>query len=168
MDEEYQGDHHYINQDNYQYPYQHDLLNESYQYDDNTSGDGIDTLHKDIMNVLSLLTEDSFVPEELSKGSKAALALLYVTVMLLALLGNILVILVISSTDTMQTVTNRFLLSLAGSDICMAMLNMPMTLLFYLKNEWILGEFPCKFSQYLQGVFVTVNILTLTAIAIDR
>lgn len=35
-------------------------------------------------------------------------------------------------------------------------------------NEWRLGLAACKMTEYLTGITIINNILTLTAIAIDR
>ena len=166
MDLEYQSDYYYSRDNNFFYTEYEADTNETYE--DIMSGDYLEVLREDVMGMVTGFSSDKFVPEKLSLGAKTALAFLYGIVVILAVFGNGLVILVISSAEKMQTVTNRFLLSLAVSDIFMAIINMPMTLLFYLKNEWIFGEFLCKFNQYLQGVFVTANIFTLTAIGIDR
>ena len=92
----------------------------------------------------------------------------FVVVICLSVAGNSLVVVVVARYKKMQTVTNAFLVSLAISDMLIAVVNMPLQLLWFLDNEWTFGEGMCKFSRYLQGVLIVVSILTLTGIAADR
>lgn len=114
-----------------------------------------------------LLMQD-FLPEELPASLRSIFTVFYVVIMLLAVTGNATTVLVIAVNREMRTVTNIFLLSLAISDALIAVINMPVQLVFYLQNEWTMGEAMCKFSPYLQGVVIVTSILTLTALALDR
>lgn len=125
-------------------------------------------LEEQLLNELRKLHEKDFGANQWSLSAKVSLAFVYICIIVVALFGNTVVILVLSKSHRMQTVTNKFLLSLAISDICMASFNMPVMLVFYIKHEWVVGEFMCKFSTYMQGVFIVASIFTLTAIAIDR
>ena len=114
------------------------------------------------------LTAKDLLPPDLPGTVKSLFLVAYVVIMFLSIVGNSLVIVVIGRNQKMRTVTNMFLLSLAVSDMLVAVLNMPFQLNFYLQNEWTLGEFLCKFSKYIQGVVIVVSIFTLAAIALDR
>jgi len=114
-----------------------------------------------------LMMQD-FLPEELPASIRSTFTVFYVVIMLLAVSGNTTTVLVIAVNREMRTVTNIFLLSLAISDALIAVINMPVQLVFYLQNEWTMGEAMCKFSPYLQGVVIVTSILTLTALALDR
>ena len=114
------------------------------------------------------LTAKDLLPPDLPGTIKSLFLVAYVVIMFLSVVGNSLVIIVIGRNQKMRTVTNMFLLSLAVSDMLIAVLNMPFQLKFYLQNEWTLGEFLCKFSKYTQGVVIVVSIFTLSAIALDR
>jgi hypothetical protein len=107
-------------------------------------------------------------PDELDYRLRIFFIILYVIIIVLAVGGNLLVFLVIAVNRKLRTVTNTFILSLAVSDILIAALNMPLQLLYYIKNEWTLGWVMCKLSRYLQGVVIVSSILTLTGIAVDR
>ena len=112
--------------------------------------------------------ESDQLPDDLPYEVKVTFTVTYVLIMSLAIAGNLLVITVIARTPKMRTVTNTFLVSLAVSDLCIATLNMPFQLRFYMQNEWTLGEILCKFTKYMQGVVIVASILTLSGIAIDR
>lgn len=107
-------------------------------------------------------------PDLLPTSILTLFVIVYLVIIVVALLGNLLVILVIWADRKMRTVTNVLLVSLAGSDALIAGLNMPFQLKFLIENEWTMGEGLCKFTNYIQGVVVVTSIFTLTGIAIDR
>lgn len=76
---------------------------------------------------------------------------LYATILLLAVIGNGLVILTLVQNRRMRTITNVFLLNLAVSDILLGVLCMPFTLIGSLLRDFVFGEIMCKFLPYLQG-----------------
>lgn len=80
--------------------------------------------------------------------------ILYGTILLLAIIGNALVILTLIQNRRMRTITNVFLLNLAISDILLGVLCMPFTLIGTLLRDFIFGEIMCKLLPYLQGKFI--------------
>lgn len=76
---------------------------------------------------------------------------LYATILLLAIVGNALVIMTLVQNRRMRTITNVFLLNLAFSDILLGVLCMPFTLVGTLLRDFVFGEIMCKFLPYLQG-----------------
>lgn len=80
---------------------------------------------------------------------------LYATILLLAVIGNGLVILTLVQNRRMRTITNVFLLNLAVSDILLGVLCMPFTLIGSLLRDFVFGEIMCKFLPYLQGKYNT-------------
>jgi hypothetical protein len=114
------------------------------------------------------IADKDLFPDEFDYRLRVIFIILYVIIIVLAVGGNLLVFLVIAVNRKLRTVTNTFILSLAVSDILIAALNMPIQLLYYIKNEWTLGWIMCKLSRYLQGVVIVSSILTLTGIAVDR
>lgn len=76
---------------------------------------------------------------------------LYATILLLAIVGNSLVILTLVQNRRMRTITNVFLLNLAVSDILLGVLCMPFTLIGTLLRDFVFGEVMCKLLPYLQG-----------------
>uniref|UniRef100_A0A8C8S046 G-protein coupled receptors family 1 profile domain-containing protein n=1 Tax=Pelusios castaneus TaxID=367368 RepID=A0A8C8S046_9SAUR len=94
--------------------------------------------------------------------------LLYLLIFLLSVAGNTLVVLVLALNRRLHTVTNSFLLSLALSDLLMALCCMPFTLVPNLMGTFIFGEAICKIVAYLMSVSVSVSTFSLAAIAIER
>lgn len=76
---------------------------------------------------------------------------LYLIIFLLAVVGNVLVILTLVHNKRMRTVTNLFLLNLAISDLLLGIFCMPFTLVGMLLRDFIFGELMCKLLPYLQG-----------------
>lgn len=119
--------------------------------------------------------------------------LLYVLIFALSVGGNALVVAVLLLHRRLRTVTNSFLLSLALSDLLLALCCMPFTLLPNLMGTFVFGEAVCKLMAYLMGtrgrgravprraapcrtvtaarpagVSVSVSTFSLVAIAIER
>ncbi|KAK7166244.1 hypothetical protein R3I93_006118 [Phoxinus phoxinus] len=68
----------------------------------------------------------------------------------------------------MRTVTNSFLLSLAISDLMMAIFCMPFNLIPSLLEDFIFGAAMCKTVAYFMGMSVSISTFSLVAIAIER
>ncbi|XP_037552660.1 cholecystokinin receptor-like [Nematolebias whitei] len=94
--------------------------------------------------------------------------LLYSLIFLLSVFGNLLIIVVLMVNKRMRTVTNSFLLSLAVSDLMMAIFCMPFTLIPNILEDFIFGASMCKIAAYLMGVSVSISTFSLVAIAIER
>ncbi|XP_053312737.1 gastrin/cholecystokinin type B receptor [Spea bombifrons] len=94
--------------------------------------------------------------------------LLYCLIFLLSIFGNTLIIIVLVMNKRLRTVTNSFLLSLAVSDLMVAILCMPFTLIPNLMGNFIFGEVICRTAAYFMGLSVSVSTFNLVAIAIER
>ncbi|CAF0879706.1 unnamed protein product [Didymodactylos carnosus] len=68
----------------------------------------------------------------------------------------------------MRTLTHRFLLNLAVSDLIATVVCLPPTAYHYYDKRWIFGEFLCRFVPFMQGTSVAVSVFTLMAVSIDR
>nr|ABX10972.1 type 2 serotonin receptor [Procambarus clarkii] len=89
-------------------------------------------------------------------------------VVLLTLFGNILLILAISWDRRLQNMTNYFLLSLAVTDLMVASLVMPLSIVVL-----VLGRFPfsselCLLWISLDVLFCTASIMHLCTLSVDR
>ncbi|XP_010381812.1 gastrin/cholecystokinin type B receptor [Rhinopithecus roxellana] len=93
---------------------------------------------------------------------------LYAVIFLMSIGGNVLIIVVLGLSRRLRTVTNAFLLSLAVSDLLLAVACMPFTLLPNLMGTFIFGTVICKAVSYFMGVSVSVSTLSLVAIALER
>ncbi|KAM5237887.1 kiSS-1 receptor [Ctenodactylus gundi] len=94
--------------------------------------------------------------------------LFFAALMLLGLAGNSLVIFVICRHKQMRTVTNFYIANLAATDVTFLLCCVPFTALLYPLPAWVLGDFMCKFVNYIQQVSVQATCATLTAMSVDR
>uniref|UniRef100_A0A8D2LSA0 Gastrin/cholecystokinin type B receptor n=1 Tax=Varanus komodoensis TaxID=61221 RepID=A0A8D2LSA0_VARKO len=94
--------------------------------------------------------------------------LLYSLIFILSVFGNALVVAVLVTNKRLRTVTNSFLLSLALSDLMVAIFCMPFTFIPNLLRNFIFGKLVCKAMAYLMGMSVSVSTFSLVAIAIER
>uniref|UniRef100_A0A8D1NL26 KISS1 receptor n=1 Tax=Sus scrofa TaxID=9823 RepID=A0A8D1NL26_PIG len=94
--------------------------------------------------------------------------LFFGALMLLGLAGNSLVIFVICRHKQMRTVTNFYIANLAATDLTFLLCCVPFTALLYPLPAWVLGDFMCKFLNYIQQVSVQATCATLTAMSVDR
>ncbi|XP_013360560.1 PREDICTED: kiSS-1 receptor isoform X1 [Chinchilla lanigera] len=94
--------------------------------------------------------------------------LFFATLMLLGLAGNSLVIFVICRHKQMRTVSNFYIANLAATDVIFLVCCVPFTALLYPLPTWVLGDFMCKFVNYIQQVSVQATCATLTAMSVDR
>ncbi|XP_058792094.1 orexin/Hypocretin receptor type 1-like [Phymastichus coffea] len=93
---------------------------------------------------------------------------MHIFVFVIGLVGNALVCLAVYRNHSMRTVTNYFIVNLALADLLVIIVCLPPTILWDITETWFLGVIPCKIVLYLQTVSVTVSVLTLTFISIDR
>ncbi|VEL12419.1 unnamed protein product [Protopolystoma xenopodis] len=100
----------------------------------------------------------------------ALLGPLLTTFVLLAVVGNILVILaVLRERHLRASLTNRFLVSLAFADLLLGSLVMPFAAIVVLFDEvWLFGADWCDIWHALDVLSSTASILNLCAIAIER
>lgn len=76
---------------------------------------------------------------------------LYCVIFLLAILGNLAVILTLVQNQGMRTITNLFLLNLAIADLLVGVFCMPFTLVGIVLKDFVFGAALCKLIPYLQG-----------------
>lgn len=93
---------------------------------------------------------------------------LHLIVFFVGLGGNFLICVFVYRNHSMRTVTNYFIVNLAIADFLVILICLPPTVLWDATKTWFLGNVMCKIVRYFQGVSVSVSILTLTFISIDR
>lgn len=78
---------------------------------------------------------------------------LYSLIFILAVVGNLLVIVTLIQNKRMRTVTNVFLLNLSVSDLLVAVFCMPFTIIPIMLQNFLFGEIMCISIRYLQGMY---------------
>jgi len=87
----------------------------------------------------------------------------------LALLGNVTVIIIIASrAELRHKRVNVFILNLAVGDLTVCFVTMATRILRVLFDQWVLGDVACKVINYGQIVTLASTILLMTAMSIDR
>ena len=76
---------------------------------------------------------------------------LYSLILLLAVIGNVLVILTLLQNKRMRTPTNVLLLNLAVSDLLLGVVCVPFTFTGYLLQDFVFGALMCRIIPYMQG-----------------
>ncbi|XP_006007993.3 orexin receptor type 2 [Latimeria chalumnae] len=92
----------------------------------------------------------------------------YIIVFIVALFGNILVCVAVWKNHHMRTVTNYFIVNLSLADVLVTITCLPASLVVDITETWFFGQTLCKVIPYLQTVSVSVSVLTLSCIALDR
>ncbi|XP_030622144.1 KISS1 receptor b [Chanos chanos] len=94
--------------------------------------------------------------------------LFFALIMLVGLVGNSLVIYVVTKHQQMKTVTNMYIVNLAITDILFLVCCVPFTATLYPLPSWIFGDFMCRLVNYLQQVTAQATCITLSAMSVDR
>lgn len=111
------------------------------------------------------------IDSALSKGFKV---LGYVLIAVLSLVGNVLVVCVVTRSPRMRTVTNHFIANVSIADLLTTVFNMVPTLYWVITDVdvWYmggtLGEALCKLLQFFQLVSIACSVFSMVAIAFDR
>ncbi|XP_008832355.1 neuropeptide Y receptor type 4 [Nannospalax galili] len=87
---------------------------------------------------------------------------------ILGVLGNLCLIYVTTRQKEKSNVTNLLIANLAFSDFLMCLICQPLTVTYTIMDYWIFGEVLCKMSTFIQCMSVTVSILSLVLVALER
>ncbi|XP_072198344.1 C-X-C chemokine receptor type 1-like [Excalfactoria chinensis] len=101
-----------------------------------------------------------------SVANKYFVAFIYCLVFLLSMVGNGLVVLVVTSGHINRSVTDIYLLNLAVADLLFA-LSLPLWAAYW-AHEWVFGTVMCKAISVLQESNFYSGILLLACISVDR
>ena len=112
----------------------------------------------------------------LTKEEKAILIATYSIVLLVALIGNVLIILVFSKYKPLRKSINYFVVNMAVSDLFTPLTIMPFIIAKTLSSDRFLSRLEqpkvaniiCKLSYFLADVSVLVSIQSLMLISVDR
>ncbi|GFQ92475.1 tachykinin-like peptides receptor 86C [Trichonephila clavata] len=94
--------------------------------------------------------------------------LLFAVMILVAIVGNLIVIWIILAHRRMRTVTNLFLLNLAIADFLLASGNATFNFIFMLNSHWPFGGTFCVISNFLASLTVSTSVFTILAMSLDR
>lgn len=115
-------------------------------------GDNVSEVQDEAPDFEMSISEKDMLPAVLPSNIIMVLLITYVFIMASAVVSNTTVIVVIVRINKLRTVTNTFLLSLAVSDLLIAVVNMPLQLTYHIRNEWTLGVPACKVSTAITEI----------------
>lgn len=98
----------------------------------------------------------------------AGLVLWYSITMVLGLVGNTGLICIIARRREKANVTSIFICNLSISDILVCVFCLPFTVIYTLMDHWVFGSLLCRLVPFIQCVSVTVSVLSLVFIALER
>lgn len=101
-------------------------------------------------------------------GVQLAIYLACALGMLITVLGNLLVVIVISHFKTLHTPTNLLLLSLALADLLLGLTVLPFSTIRSVESCWYFGDDFCRLHTFLDTLFCLTSIFHLCFISIDR
>lgn len=108
-------------------------------------------------------------PDSLAPVVLVVKGVVMTTIMLGAVLGNLLVISSVMKFERLRAViTNFFIVSLAFADLLVAILVMPFSASVELSGQWVFGRTMCDIFNANDVLFSTASILHLCCIAMDR
>lgn len=123
-------------------------------------------------NFSAITCSDGYMNEDESLRSvpfQSIVYFLYISIIIVAFLGNGVVCHIVLSKPRMRTVTNLFIANLAVGDILMTIFCVPFSFFSILVLAyWPFGNVLCHLVNYSQAVSVLVSAYTLVAISIDR
>lgn len=96
------------------------------------------------------------------------ISIILLAVILGTIIGNILVCVAVCLVRKLRRPCNYLLVSLAVSDLCVAVLVMPTALMYEVLDEWRFGQFFCDVWVSFDVLSCTASILNLCAISVDR
>ncbi|KAG8224249.1 hypothetical protein J437_LFUL001628 [Ladona fulva] len=103
-----------------------------------------------------------------SPAAAIVIALVLLGVIVGTVVGNILVCVAVCLVRKLRRPCNYLLVSLAVSDLCVALLVMPMALLYEVLGRWSFGRVVCDLWVSFDVLSCTASILNLCAISVDR
>ena len=84
------------------------------------------------------------------------------------ILGNVLVCTAVAIVRKLRTPSNLLIVSLAVSDLLVALLVMPFAAMYEVMGRWMLGDPFCDAWTSLDVMLCTASILNLCVISVDR
>uniref|UniRef100_A0A1I8MDT5 G-protein coupled receptors family 1 profile domain-containing protein n=1 Tax=Musca domestica TaxID=7370 RepID=A0A1I8MDT5_MUSDO len=146
-------------------------LSSSSSFSSSSSSAAVDS--SDSSSVASTSLPASSLPTTLVGFTTPAFHTVLVSIILLfvilgTIVGNVLVCIAVCMVRKLRRPCNYLLVSLALSDLCVAVLVMPMALLYEILEKWSFGPVLCDIWVSFDVLCCTASILNLCAISVDR
>ncbi|XP_055551381.1 pyrokinin-1 receptor isoform X2 [Wyeomyia smithii] len=143
------------------------IMNLSAVFDLNYAADG-PLLNHDALSMEDNLTE-LYGPKRDPLYVVLPVTIIYVTIFVTGVIGNISTCIVIAKNKSMHTATNYYLFSLAISDFLLLLSGVPQEIYFiWSKYPYIFGELFCIMRGIAAETSANATVLTITAFTIER
>jgi len=96
------------------------------------------------------------------------LSFAYGLIAAVAVIGNVVVLVAIGHSRNMHTVTNFFIANLSAADALIGLFSIPFQFQAALLQRWDLPKLLCKVAPFVKEVSVSVSVLALVVVSIDR
>jgi len=128
-----------------------------------------DSLQLNLTNVtgISLLNNET-QPVEIDKVTLVFTTIIAGILALVTIFGNIFVILAYHMDRQLQTLSNRFLISLAVADTSIGVISIPMYTLYLQMGYWPLGTLVCDLWLCMDYTMSNASVVNLLVICLDR
>lgn len=121
--------------------------------------------HHDTSNPLNITAAST---ASLSPLQAISISIILLVVIIGTIIGNVLVCVAVCLVRKLRRPCNYLLVSLAVSDLCVAILVMPTALIYEVLEKWTFGEIFCDVWVSFDVLSCTASILNLCAISVDR
>ncbi|XP_028331551.1 somatostatin receptor type 5 [Gouania willdenowi] len=111
--------------------------------------------------------DNHFYFEDSTDGFGITMAIFYLVVCVVGLIGNSIVIVSVWKLDKMSSSTTVYIFNLALAD-GLFMVGLPFITSQNLQNHWIFGDVACKAVMVLDGINQFTSVFCLTVMSIDR
>ncbi|XP_018787426.1 PREDICTED: 5-hydroxytryptamine receptor 1 [Bactrocera latifrons] len=112
--------------------------------------------------------EDEYGEIELPPWQAIIVSIVLLLIIIGTVIGNVLVCIAVCMVRKLRRPCNYLLVSLALSDLCVALLVMPMAMLYEVLDKWNFGPILCDIWVSFDVLCCTASILNLCAISVDR
>ncbi|KAK7043815.1 5-hydroxytryptamine receptor 7, partial [Halocaridina rubra] len=135
-----------------------------------SSSTAFETLASINVTVVRRTRDAEFFDDGEAEGLFTNLMLVMVLLFIIVgtVIGNLLVCVAVCLVRKLRRPYNYLLVSLAVSDLCVALLVMPMALLYELLGEWQFGRLACDVWVSFDVLSCAASILNLCMISVDR
>jgi len=120
------------------------------------------------MEILHMVHEHWYQFPPMNPLWHSLLGLAMIVLGIVSVIGNGMVVYLMTSTKSLKTPTNMLIVNLAFSDFCMMAFMMPTMAANCFAETWILGPLMCEIYGMVGSLFGCVSIWTMVMIGFDR
>uniref|UniRef100_A0A182MZU3 G-protein coupled receptors family 1 profile domain-containing protein n=1 Tax=Anopheles dirus TaxID=7168 RepID=A0A182MZU3_9DIPT len=97
------------------------------------------------------------------------ITIIYATIFVIGVLGNVVTCIVIARNKSMHTATNYYLFSLAISDLLLLLTGVPQDIYYiWYRFPYPFGDAVCKMASFAAETSANATVLTITAFTVER